>query len=156
MGKISLTVFHEDCMGCHACEVACKQEHGPGTGARLIKVLERSPSFIPIYCHHCARPPCQEACPVQAIYRNERGIVLIDAGRCIGCKDCVEACPFAAMQFNDENEVAAKCDLCLARLDRSAEPACSRACPTRCIFWGDTASLTEALEGRVLRGKAHS
>ena len=52
MGKISLTVFKKDCMGCHACEVACKQEHDIGTGPRLIRVIERASSYIPIYCHH--------------------------------------------------------------------------------------------------------
>ncbi len=28
IGKVSLMFFKKDCMGCHACEVACKQEHG--------------------------------------------------------------------------------------------------------------------------------
>ncbi len=116
MEKISLTVFKKDCMGCHACEVACKQEHSLGIGPRFIRVLEDSPFFTPVYCHHCANAPCRESCPVRAIYRDERGIVCIDSETCIGCRECVTACPFAAMQFDDVGEKAAKCDLCRERL----------------------------------------
>ena len=111
MGEVSLMVLQKDCMGCHACEVACKQEHGLGVGPRFIKVIERAPSYIPIYCHHCAKPPCKDSCPVEAISRNEWGIVRVDEELCIGCKACVEACPFGAMQFDEEKEVALMCDL---------------------------------------------
>ena len=76
MNKISLVFRKKDCMGCHACEVACKQEHALGVGPRLVRVLEKSPDYVPIYCHHCAKAPCKEACPVEAISRNEQGIVL--------------------------------------------------------------------------------
>ncbi|MEJ2041579.1 MAG: 4Fe-4S binding protein, partial [Desulfosarcinaceae bacterium] len=94
MAKRYLSINKKDCMGCHACEVACKQEHGLGVGPRLIKVIENSPRFIPVYCHHCAKAPCAEVCPVDAISRNEDGIVLIDEGLCIGCRECIDACPF--------------------------------------------------------------
>jgi len=84
MEKVSLVIFQKDCMGCHACEVACKQEHNLGVGPRLIRVVEKSPVYIPIYCHHCAKPPCKDACPVDAIFRDERGIVHIKEELCIG------------------------------------------------------------------------
>jgi len=145
MGKVSLMFFKKDCMGCHACEVACKQEHGLGVGPRFIRVIENAPDFVPIYCHHCANAPCKESCPVDAIQRNERGIVLIDKDLCIGCKECMEACPFGAMQFDDGEEVAVKCDLCIDRLDNNEGPACAKACATQCIFWGDTKQLTERI-----------
>lgn len=151
MGKVSLTFFKRDCMGCHACEVACKQEHGLGVGPRLVRVIERAPSFIPVYCHHCAKAPCKDACPTEAILRDERGIVLIDKDLCIGCKECMEACPFGAMQFDDEQEIAVKCDLCHERLENNEEPACSKTCPTGCIFWGDAKKLSEKIEKDVLK-----
>jgi Fe-S-cluster-containing dehydrogenase component len=150
MDKVALLVMSEDCMGCHACEVACKQEHGLEVGPRLMKVVERAPLFLPIYCHHCSRPPCQAACPVGAISRNELGIVLIDEEACIGCLACVEACPFGAAQFDEGRKVAVKCDLCQGRLAKGEEPACVRACPTRCIVWGGAESISEAVTGRVL------
>ncbi len=138
MGKISLMFFKKDCMGCHACEVACKQEHGLGIGPRLVRVIEKAPDFIPIHCHHCAKAPCLESCPTEAISRNEQGIVLINGELCIGCRACLEACPFGAMQFDDDKEIAVKCDLCVKKINNDEEPACSRVCPTQCIFWGDT------------------
>lgn len=143
MEKISLVILKEDCMGCHACEIACKQEHNLGVGPQLIRVIENSPKYIPVYCHHCTKAPCLESCSVDAIFRDERGIVLIDNELCIGCKECIEACPFGAMQFDDENEVAIKCDLCIEQLKNNDQPACSKVCPTQCIFWGSTKKLSD-------------
>ena len=146
MEKISLVIKKKDCMGCHACEVACKQEHALGVGPRLIQVREESPDFIPIYCHHCARPPCRDACPVEAISRNDQGIVLIDEAVCIGCRDCVEACPFGAMQFEDNREIAVKCDLCIHRLAENKKLACMSVCPTGCISLGGQKSIAAVFE----------
>ena len=146
MEKISWVIRKKDCMGCHACEVACTQEHGLGDGPRLIQVREESPDFIPIYCHHCARPPCRDACPVEAITRNDQGIVLIDEALCIGCRDCAEACPFGAMQFEDNREIAVKCDLCIHRLAENKKPACMDVCPTGCIRLGEKKSIAAVFE----------
>ena len=41
--------------------------------------------------------PCEEACPVGAIRKNERGIAEIDFKRCIFCGKCFNACPFGAV-----------------------------------------------------------
>lgn len=149
MEKISLLFSKKNCMGCHACEVACKQEHGLGVGPRLVRVLEKSPDYIPIYCHHCAKAPCQTACPVEAISRNEQGIVLIDDDLCIGCIECLEACPFGAMQFEDQREAAVKCDLCLHRLAENKQPACLSVCPTGCINLGGKKSIAAVFEKTV-------
>ena len=130
--------------------MACKQEHGLGVGPWLVRVIENSPDYKPIHCHHCAKAPCKEACPEEAITRDERGIVLIDNERCIGCKECMEACPFGAMQFDDDQEVAMKCDLCHERLENNEAPACSKTCPTRCIVWGDTKTLSEKIEKEIM------
>ncbi len=143
MAKVSLMFFKKDCMGCHACEIACKQEHGLGVGPRLVRVIEDSPDYTPIYCHHCTKAPCLESCPVDAISKDPRGIVLIDDELCIGCKECIEACPFGAMQFDDDSEIAVKCDMCVERLNNNERPACSQVCGTQCIFWGDTKALSE-------------
>ena len=141
MEKAAFVVFRADCCGCHACEVACKQEHGLGVGPRLIRIIEKSPDFIPLYFHHCASAPCAEACPAGVILRNELGIVLIDGEVCIGCKECVDACPFGAMQF--DGETAVKCDLCRERLASGQGPVCASVCPTGCIFYGDATGLAD-------------
>lgn len=141
MAKYSLIFRKKDCMGCHACEVACKQEHNLPVGPRLVRVMEKAPDFIPVYCHHCSKAPCMEACPEKAIYKNELGIVLIDNTLCIGCMACVEACPFGAMQFYEEQNVAVKCDLCIHRVEKGESPACASVCPTRCISYGEAKRL---------------
>jgi len=149
MEKISMVLRRKNCMGCHACEVACKQEHALGVGPRLIKVIENSPDFIPVYCRHCAKAPCAEACPVNAISRNNEGIVLIDEDACIGCRDCIEACPFGAMQFDEQHEIAVKCDLCIERLAENKKPACLSVCPTGCISLGGEKSIAAVFEKRA-------
>ena len=86
MGKISLLFNEYLCSGCHTCEIACKQEHGLGVGPRVIRVLEESPYFKPLFCHHCDDPPCAKACPEDAITKDsETGIVLLDLEKCTGC-----------------------------------------------------------------------
>ena len=75
-----------NCSGCHACEIACKQEHGLGVGPRLVRVIERAPYFLPLYCHHCEDAPCAIACWEDAFTIDpETGIVLHHNELCNGC-----------------------------------------------------------------------
>jgi heterodisulfide reductase subunit A len=63
--------YAENCMGCFACEVACKQEHHFPVGPRWIRVYpdirEMGGSWRFTYnvieCHRAATPPCNAACP---------------------------------------------------------------------------------------------
>jgi [FeFe] hydrogenase (group B1/B3) len=41
--------------------------------------------------------PCEEACPVGAISKDEQGKERIDYHRCIFCGNCMRECPFGAM-----------------------------------------------------------
>ena len=152
--EYTLIVNTEDCVGCNACEVACKQEHNLPVGPRWIRVYADNPRqiagklqlrYIVSHCIHCRYPPCKDACPVNAITKGEDGVVLIDEELCTGCKDCIEACPLGVMQFDNEKKVAQKCDLCVDRLDRGLQPACVAACPSHCIYFGDITEITERL-----------
>lgn len=41
--------------------------------------------------------PCEDACPVGAIAKNEHGLAVIDYDDCISCGQCVANCPFGAI-----------------------------------------------------------
>ncbi len=146
MEKTYLKFNKNDCMGCHACEIACKMENDLGVGPRLVKVIEGTSDYTPIYCHQCAKAPCLEACPSEAISKNDKGIVLIDDKACIGCRACVDACPFDAMQFDDNREIAVKCDVCYSRLLEGKKTACMSVCPTGCISLGGKKSIAAVFE----------
>jgi carbon-monoxide dehydrogenase iron sulfur subunit len=72
----------------------------------------------------CPVQPCIDSCPVQAISRDSRGLVLIDRDTCTGCRACVEACPYGAIWMEDGSEVAYKCDFC------GGSPVCVPECVT--------------------------
>jgi NADPH-dependent glutamate synthase beta subunit-like oxidoreductase len=86
MNEVALMFDAMNCSGCHACEVACKQEHGLGVGPRVVRVIERAPFFKPLYCHHCDDAPCVTACWEDAITIDpDTGVVLHDPEKCNGC-----------------------------------------------------------------------
>lgn len=41
--------------------------------------------------------PCEAACPVGAISKDETGFASIDFEKCISCGKCIAACPFGAV-----------------------------------------------------------
>ena len=41
--------------------------------------------------------PCEEACPVAAVHKNDDGVVEIDHDKCISCGKCTVSCPFGAI-----------------------------------------------------------
>ena len=102
-------------------------------------------TYSPAQCLQCSKPPCKEACTVNAISQRPDGIVLIDPEACIGCKACIEACPFGVMQFNSEKGMAEKCHLCYHRIDRGERPACVDKCIGRCIYFGTIEELLAQL-----------
>ncbi len=94
-----------------------------------------------VTCNHCKNAPCVQACPTQATFKREDGIVLMDFHRCIGCRFCMAACPFGSRSFNfrdprpfvDETDpdfptrskgVVEKCNLCAERLAQGLQPHC--------------------------------
>jgi len=146
MVKKALLFNPDECLGCFACEVACKQEHGLQAGEHWIRIFKEGPiktgrkwalKFISRRCRHCGRPACQEACPVGAISKRSDGIVLFSEELCIGCKDCIEVCPFGAPQYNVEKDIVRACNLCVERIDRGLKPSCVHHCPTKALSFGD-------------------
>ena len=157
--EYALIVNTRDCVGCKACEVACKQEHNLPVGPKWIRVYSAGLRetegklqlrYMVTHCMHCSRPGCMDVCPVQAITKRTDGIVLIDEELCNGCKSCIAGCPLGVMQFDEEKGVAWKCDLCVDRLTEGLPPACVAACPSHCIYFGDAQKIIAKLQDRRL------
>jgi formate dehydrogenase iron-sulfur subunit len=171
------------CIGCKACEVACKEWNQlpaanggantlsgdsydntrrlDGLHWRHVKFIEQfSPErtdgrwlLMSDVCKHCVRAGCMEVCPTGAIIRTEFDTVVIQSDVCNGCRDCIAACPFGVIGMNPVSGVAQKCTLCYDRLRGGLEPACSKACPTDSIQFGTIADLKQKAAARV--GQLH-
>lgn len=126
------------CIACYTCELACKQwKRIPAGTFKLRRVFETTSGTFPsvirtfhsVGCQHCPDAPCVAACPPGAITRGADGVVLVDADKCDGCRECLAACPFDAPDF-DAGGAMQLCDLCLDRLAEGKDPLCSDVCPT--------------------------
>jgi formate dehydrogenase iron-sulfur subunit len=114
------------CIGCKACEVACKQWNQlpadgyeltgnsyDNTGAlgattwRHVQFVEQAKAngsrqdqrwlMMSDVCKHCANAACLEACPTGSLVRTEFGSVYVQQDICNGCGFCVPACPFGVI-----------------------------------------------------------
>lgn len=142
-----------DCIGCRACEIACKDKNGlaPGPRFRRVQYIEGGTypevfAFkINMSCNHCAEPACLPSCPTGAIFkRKDNGVVDIDSTLCIGCRKCEAACPFGAPQFDPEDSVVKKCNMCIDELEAGRKPYCVAACMMRVL---DIGPMDELLAG---------
>lgn len=161
------------CIGCKACQVACKQWNNlapestdpqgiyesprdlSGRTYTLIKVSEVEEdgnwAFVKRNCMHCLHPACVSACPVSALQKRAYGPVVYDPKRCIGCRYCMMACPFGVPRFEWEKPLPLiqKCTLCFDRLAQGLQPACVEACPTGANIFGEREALIAEAESRI-------
>ena len=170
------------CIGCRKCAEACHEEnnHDRATNNSYIRVFEMSKGsidfesgdagydhpvpqpdkyYMPVQCQQCDNAPCVKVCPVEATWKEDDGVVVVDYNWCIGCRYCEAACPYHARRFNwskpevpaDEvnpdqgylsnrirpQGVVEKCTFCLHRTRRGRLPACLEACPTGARVFGN-------------------
>ncbi len=170
------------CIGCRKCAEACHIEnnHDRTTNNSYIRVFEMEMGgidfekgdatydhpvpqankfYMPVQCQQCENPPCVKACPIEATWQEEDGIVVVDYNWCIGCRYCEAACPYHARRFNWEpptipaeeinpnqgylsnrirpQGVIEKCTFCLHRTREGRMPACLEACPTGARVFGN-------------------
>ncbi len=135
------------CIGCKACEVACKQWNQlpmdglewegssydntrrlSGTTWRHVTFNELPGSggagaqtdwlMMSDVCKHCTHAGCLEACPTGAIVRTEFNTVLIQQDICNGCGYCITACPFGVIDANLGSDGDGKAHKCTLCYDR--------------------------------------
>lgn len=144
------------CVGCGECVAACvTRNQTPEDLEPRRRVAHYADEYgtnmhVSTSCMHCAEPACATVCPAGAISKRNDGIVVVDKGRCMGCKYCYQACPFEVPRYNGLG--MDKCDCCLGTKDAPGDsPACVLACNKGALHYGTIASLEEkAGESAVL------
>ncbi|HEX3394323.1 MAG TPA: 4Fe-4S dicluster domain-containing protein [Acidimicrobiales bacterium] len=166
------------CIGCKACEVACKEWNGvpddgfdfSGTsydntgalGADTWRHVTFTEKLVPTpagdevrwlmssdVCKHCTDAACLDVCPTGALFRTEHGTVVVQDDVCNGCGYCVPACPFGVIDQRRGDGRVWKCTLCYDRIGVGMTPACAQACPTESIQFGRLDHLRAAADGRA-------
>jgi formate dehydrogenase iron-sulfur subunit len=164
------------CIGCKACEVACKEwnevaaddlvwtghsyDNSGSLGHatwRHVKFVETGDpfgwTFLSDVCKHCEHAGCLEACPTGAIFRTEVASVYVQDDVCNGCGYCIVGCPFGVIDRRPRPLPGAggafKCTFCYDRQVAGLTPACAKACPTESIQFGPLDELHARAERRV-------
>ncbi len=169
--KYVMVVDLAKCKNALACQSACNKHHyvtGDNAWVKVYKMQETkdtSPYWMPVTCQHCDEPACVTVCPVDATFKRQDGLVLIDNERCIGCRFCMAACPYSTRVFNwsepDQGEIKLememhgtestaehaglpsvvgtvdKCDFCPHSIKNNELPHCVSACPNGVFYFGD-------------------
>jgi formate dehydrogenase iron-sulfur subunit len=161
------------CIGCRACENACRVRAGFGPlptaaigyGAGEGKLSFHTRTFIdfrngdtkpkqPVkrQCMHCLEPACVSVCPVAALEKTAAGPVIYHENICIGCRYCILACPFSVPKYEWDNALmprVGKCDFCADRQAKDQSPACVATCPTGALKFGKRGGLLQEAKARL-------
>jgi len=114
-----LSVFDVACSGCvpsrhqvtNACQGCVARPCTLNCPRDAITIRDGRAQIDPEACVNCGKcvavcpfhaivrlpVPCEEACPVGAIAKDDTGKAVIDFERCISCGRCLRACPFGAV-----------------------------------------------------------
>jgi Fe-S-cluster-containing dehydrogenase component len=153
------------CRNARRCISACQEAHQLRPEQYHLNTLQiqdspkTAPYNFPKHCQHCDNPPCVAVCPVDATFKRQDGIVLIDNERCIGCRYCIAACPYSARVFQwseprdpdkfkdliynielnvpQKKGTVTKCLFSADNLRIGKLPYCVSACPNSVYYFGD-------------------
>ena len=182
--KFVMVIDLAKCKNARKCVTACqKMHHTPEPVEWLsVRLMKDSPDAAPYWfpktCFHCDNPPCVKVCPVDATFKRQDGIVLIDADRCIGCKFCMAACPYSTRVFNwSEPEQSAevtcleyspetstparvgtveKCDFCPDKARVGELPDCVTACLTGYSIMATRTKMWSPMEKKLSASRIYS
>jgi formate dehydrogenase iron-sulfur subunit len=158
------------CIGCKACEVACKEWNAIPAGGfeltgmsydntvelgastwRHVAFVEQDSRWLMSsdVCKHCTHAACLDVCPTGALFRTEFDTVVVQEDVCNGCGYCVSACPYGVIDRREGDGRAWKCTMCYDRIGAGLEPACAKVCPTDSIQYGPLDELRERARERL-------
>lgn len=163
--KFVMVIDLSRCKNLKKCQASCNHAHHIQDAQNWIKIYpmqdaeKTAPYWQPTTCMHCDEPPCVKVCPVDATFKRQDGIVLIDSDRCVGCRFCMAACPYSTRVFNwgdpglpddlakqnysaetsvpQKKGTVGKCDFCADMTRMGMLPHCVSACPNGVFFFGD-------------------
>ena len=132
------------CIGCRACQVACKQWN---------ELPAEKTSNSGTY----ENPPRMTAYTFTKInfteleHNGEFQWVTYDEGKCIGCRYCMVACPFGIPNFEWDKPLPwiRKCTFCADRQGAGLKPACVTTCPTSALKFGERDELIAEAQRRI-------
>jgi anaerobic carbon-monoxide dehydrogenase iron sulfur subunit len=138
------------CIGCRSCAAACFLGHMDTPALRYEDTAHSC--AMPMVCRQCEDSPCTAACPNEAMYVDENGIIRRSLVRCTGCTSCVIACPFGVLNTELSKGQVAKCDLCP---DRTPEklPRCVAVCPSGALRFLDVVEGVPNAHYQLLSGR---
>lgn len=164
------------CIGCKACELACRDENGLNRtneeifagcpaqdqwalGPEVLSCVTQHAghagssevAFGKTQCMHCLDPACASVCPVGAMEKTPEGPVIWHPDLCLGCRYCVLACPFEVPRFewDSANPRIRKCEMCFDRIREGKRPACVEICPSGALSFGSREELLSEAHRRI-------
>lgn len=124
MGMKMLVLDFDKLMDVDTQSIDCSYPFHP-TNPGVAYLMEMA--SMAVVCRRCEQEACVNACPVEAIEKDESGFLVRHNLRCIGCQSCVAACPFGTLHSGGLIYMNAYCDLCTVR--GLETPTCVGACP---------------------------
>jgi len=151
---LGLLIDLDKCTECgriRECAIECSYPfHPSNTG---ITAVREAAAFAGV-CRRCEEGTCIDACPRDALERDEQGVVHRHNLRCISCGSCVLACPFGTIQLETIPYALSLCDVCEGRLAPGELPVCIGTCPENALSFVDLDSLDDEWVQRVTPGIA--
>ena len=117
------------CRTCSGCVVECSYKHHPGNNG-MMPLLEKA--AFNFTCRRCEEAPCIEVCPVDALEKDDDGVVIRSVNLCVACKSCIMACPFGTMMNSFFEVRKSGCDYC-GMNGHQVKLLCIETCPESAV-----------------------